>query len=64
MLTTRNRDLDILAEGHCLGAQPLNRDIKDVRLRFGVVTIGAGKTPAAFGLEGTVEKLEKGAECF
>jgi len=73
--TTRNPDLDSLTRGASLGAEPLPKDIKKVKLRFGpllrthkVEEIGEkqGKESEeaqhiAFGFEKTVGTLRKGA---
>ena len=60
MATTRNRDLDIIARGYCLG------DVKEIekqRLMFGMLGGGVEERHAAFGLPGSVSRLEKGADC-
>lgn len=62
--TTRNPELDALAEGHCLGALPLSEDFGRMRLRFGIFGSSSEKTRhVAFGLDKSVQSLEKGAAC-
>lgn len=68
LLTTRNPDLDSLAQGHCLGAKPIPKDIGKTVLRFGVLDsqpydkdVGGH---AAFGLWDDVRMLEKGEKCW
>lgn len=63
LLTTRNPDLDQIAEGHCLGAQPLSKDISGLKLRFGVLN-GADAKHAAFGVENSVSHLTKGDQVY
>lgn len=67
--TTRNPDLDILSEGHSLGALPLDSDVANVRLRFGVLVReergttedGAeGGEHIGFGLAERVVKIKRG----
>lgn len=60
LLTTRNADLDALAQGHCLGADPLPDEIAGVKLRFGRLTRGEPASHAGFGVRGTVTAVEKG----
>ncbi|KAL2064609.1 hypothetical protein VTL71DRAFT_3746 [Oculimacula yallundae] len=75
MATTRNPDLDVLAEGACLGAK---KGMMERRIMFGVLrgeNDGGGNEEyrgsqgdetvqhAAFGLEGTVMKIKKGTLC-
>ena len=60
LLTTRNRDLDELARGHEIGAQPPARELREARLRFGLLCERDGTAHAAFGLEGTTKVLKKG----
>ncbi len=58
--------MDVLAAGHSLGAQPLDREVASTRLRFGVVqqTMKGEARRAAFGIAGTMGKLEKGQELY
>ena len=69
MATTRNRDLDALAEGSCLGS---SQGLEKERLMFGVLDgqkeggyVGGvvKEQHAAFGLPGTVVRLRKGTPC-
>ncbi|PHH90682.1 hypothetical protein CDD83_2938 [Cordyceps sp. RAO-2017] len=61
LCTTRNPDLDTLARGHSLGADPLPDDIAGVKLKFGYLQAGDGKPVghAGFGLQGTVTTVKK-----
>lgn len=68
LLTTRNPDLDNLAQGHCLGARPFAKDVGQTVLRFGVLKsqpcdkkVGGH---AAFGLRDDVRMLKKGEQCW
>lgn len=74
MSTTRNPDLDVLSQGHSLGAAPLDRELGKVRLKFGTINIdgieGTNKVikdgtvrHVAFGLEHSVSVLKKGDRC-
>ncbi|PHH75450.1 hypothetical protein CDD82_4449 [Ophiocordyceps australis] len=61
LCTTRNHDLDLLAQGHSLGSDPLPDDIAAVKLKFGCLQAESGKPiHAGFGLQGTVTTLKKG----
>ncbi|TEY50434.1 hypothetical protein BOTCAL_0276g00150 [Botryotinia calthae] len=71
MLTTRNADLDILARGKSLASDPLPENIKNTRLRFGLLIskqgfekMGHDDSPRniAFGFEGSVGELKKGGK--
>lgn len=64
MFTTRNADLDRLAGGQCLGAQPIPRELGDVKLQYGLLQSEKEPAHAAFGLRGAVTKLRKGDPCF
>ncbi|EPE08740.1 hypothetical protein F503_04327 [Ophiostoma piceae UAMH 11346] len=69
LLTTRNPQLhDKLIQGagaeachpmtsytRSLGAQPIDRDIGELRLRFGYIDNGSGAPQAGFGVEDTVQ---------
>lgn len=65
MNTTHNLHQTELSEGQSLDAEPLAKDIKDLKIRLGIVgydekTIGSVSAivgQAGFGLEGHVEKL-------
>lgn len=66
LLTTRNPDLDNLAQGHCLGARPMPEEVSKTVLRFGVLhsqpcdpNFGGH---AAFGLRDDVRTLRKGEQ--
>ncbi|KAL4741783.1 hypothetical protein BDV11DRAFT_212670 [Aspergillus similis] len=65
LITTRNPELDRLAVGHCLGAEPLKKEIRKVQLQYGEI-----KGPdqryqhAAFGTEGLVTALSKGENYY
>ncbi|KAL4908141.1 hypothetical protein BDW74DRAFT_97561 [Aspergillus multicolor] len=65
LLTTRNPDLDQLAIGHCLGADPVAKEIGKVRLRFGELQ-GEDRRykHAAFGTKGSVTALTEGEEYY
>lgn len=68
LLTTRNPDLDRLAQGHCLGARPVTTEVGKTVLRFGVLKsqpydeVAGGH--AAFGLRDDVRTLRKGEKCW
>jgi hypothetical protein len=72
MNTTHNLQRNELSEGQSLGAEPLAKDVKDLKIRLGIVgyeekTIGSVSAivgQAGFGLEGHVEKLRQGQICF
>jgi len=72
MNTTHNLHQNEISEGHSLGAEPLAKDLKNMKIRLGIVgyeeeTIGSETIivgHAGFGLEGHVEKLKKGQVCF
>ncbi|KAI1137382.1 hypothetical protein F5Y05DRAFT_389183 [Hypoxylon sp. FL0543] len=57
LLTTRNPDLDRLAENNTLGQKPLPDYISETKLRFGVIGTRGSETVAGFGFDGTVEPL-------
>lgn len=68
LLTTRNPDLDHLAQGHCLGARPMPKEVGQTVLRFGVLNsqpydqnVGGH---VAFGLQDDVRTLRKGEQCW
>ncbi|KAI1474518.1 hypothetical protein F4774DRAFT_327212 [Daldinia eschscholtzii] len=58
LLTTRNPDLDRLSKDNNLGAMPLPHQIRDTKLRFGILRIEGSEPQAGFGLDGTVAPLE------
>ncbi|KAI1105745.1 hypothetical protein F4804DRAFT_330996 [Jackrogersella minutella] len=59
LLTTRNPDLDRLAENNTLGQKPLLESIRDTKLRFGMIRTRECETQPGFGLDGTVTPFEK-----
>lgn len=63
LLTTRNPDLDGIATGQCLGAQPLDRNFGETKLQFGIVRTIDDIDHAAFGIRGTVRRLKNGQKC-
>ncbi|KAL1626229.1 hypothetical protein SLS54_003064 [Diplodia seriata] len=71
VFTTRNAELDRLADGRCLGARPMPREVERTMLRFGVLReegVGdggrrRGVPHVAFGLRDTVGPLKKGEVC-
>lgn len=73
MCATRNPDLDRIARGWCLAAEPVGKEVKRVKVQFGVLGEDSNRHDgvekgdglelvehAAFGLEGTVRKVRKG----
>lgn len=70
--TTRNKALDDWARGHCLGADPLERDMGKQKLQYGLLVSDGSSAEgdagslrhAAFGFAGTVTKLNKGDRCM
>ncbi|KAL4899019.1 hypothetical protein BDW74DRAFT_164112 [Aspergillus multicolor] len=73
LLTTRNPELDRLAVGHCLGVEPLRKEMGEVTLRFGEVEVqsegAAGdqslrRRHAAFGTKDAVAGLDKGVNYY
>jgi len=58
--TTRNPDLDRLSEGHSLGAFPLDKQVAEVKLKFGGIDIGEKGIRAGFGVAEKVHELVKG----
>lgn len=70
--TTRNKDLDNLVRGHCLGSEPVDKRIAKRKLQYGLLVIGeprrkdvAGNVRhAAFGFPETVTRLRKGDQCL
>lgn len=64
LTTTRNPDLDRLAEGSCLGEWPMKRELRETRLRFGQTEpVGDGGVPhAAFGFVDRMTGIEKGRQ--
>ncbi|TVY19557.1 hypothetical protein LARI1_G003386 [Lachnellula arida] len=60
MATTRNGDLDIIARGYFLGDA---KGIEKHRLMFGMLGGGVEEHHAAFGLPGSVSRLEQRAGC-
>ncbi|KAL4911902.1 hypothetical protein BDW62DRAFT_206992 [Aspergillus aurantiobrunneus] len=64
LVTTRNPELDHLAFGHCLGSDPLDKEVGKVRLRFGEIEGAREYRHAAFGTKGSVTALSKGKEYY
>ncbi|CBF83110.1 hypothetical protein AN3244.2 [Aspergillus nidulans FGSC A4] len=65
LMTTRNPDLDRLAVGHCLGAEPLEKEIGKVLLQYGEIeSPGQRHKHAAFGTKGSVVALSKGEDYY
>ncbi|EHK21442.1 uncharacterized protein TRIVIDRAFT_133796, partial [Trichoderma virens Gv29-8] len=60
LLTTRNTYFDSLAKGYSVGSDTLPDEIGNVRLKFGRVNNEKLGEHAAFGIDGTVTKLQKG----
>lgn len=60
--TTRNTDLDVLAEGISLGYSPLPKRFQSKRLRFGELggEMAGGVAHTAFGLEDNVTAIKVG----
>jgi len=63
LVTTRNKDLDALAEGSCLGNTPLPKQLTEERLRFGELRDGrdGDVKHTAFGLYEHVSPIKVGA---
>lgn len=69
--TTRNQTLDRVLGGTCLGADPIPKELRELRLKFGEVRTGDGPVPdavpvggvghVALGIEGEVFPIRKGA---
>ncbi|KAI5465088.1 hypothetical protein BGZ63DRAFT_350547, partial [Mariannaea sp. PMI_226] len=64
LLTTRNPDLDKLAEGYSLGSDPLPKEICKTRLKFGCLDDAAETKRAGFGLSRTVTPIQKGENLY
>ncbi|KAA8618200.1 hypothetical protein PtrV1_09707 [Pyrenophora tritici-repentis] len=70
--TTRNKDLDDWMRGHCLGSDPVDKDVAVQKLQYGLLNVDkhgegdvAGSVPhAAFGFPDTVTRLKKGDQCM
>jgi len=68
--TTRNKDLDDWARGHCLGSDPVDKQIARQKLQYGLLVVDDKEDPtnslrhAAFGFKGTVARLKKGDKCM
>jgi hypothetical protein len=68
--TTRNKDLDEWARGHCLGSDPVDKNIAKQKLQYGLLVVddkestAHGLRHAAFGFKGTVTRLKKGDKCM
>lgn len=63
LLTTRNTDLDKLAENHYLGEKPLPDVVCNTKLQFGIIGTEETGNHAGFGLEGTVTPLGSMPPC-
>lgn len=69
--TTRNQTLDRVLGGTCLGADPIPKELGELRLKFGEVRTGEGAVPdavavggvghVALGIEGEVFPIRNGA---
>ncbi|KAL1649112.1 hypothetical protein SLS58_001684 [Diplodia intermedia] len=66
VFTTRSPDLDRLAGGRCLGAQPVPDEARRTVLRYGLLRRegGEGRAHTAFGLADGVATLTKGHVCY
>jgi hypothetical protein len=69
LVTTRNPELDQLAVGHCLGRDPIGKEIGEAKLRFGEIVeggSGGGREykHAAFGMKWSVSGLSKGEKYY
>ncbi|KAE8857471.1 hypothetical protein PTNB29_08538 [Pyrenophora teres f. teres] len=71
--TTRNKDLDDWMLGHCLGSEPVDKDIGAKKLQYGLLSndthseggdVAASVPHAAFGFPDTVTRLKKGDQCM
>lgn len=60
LLTTRDKAFDRLARECSLGSDTLPGEIAEMRLRFGRLKSEGLTEYAAFGAEGTVNRLRKG----
>lgn len=67
LCSTRNRTLDDLTSGYSLAAEPLGSEVKDTKLKFGVLR-GTNEYSSirrvGFGIDGEVDALSKGARCY
>ncbi|CAG8181319.1 unnamed protein product [Penicillium nalgiovense] len=64
LLTTRNPELDHLANGQCLGSFELEKKIGDTKLRFGEIEGSEQYKRAAFGTKDSVTALSKGNDYY
>ncbi|KAL6705244.1 hypothetical protein ACN47E_007204 [Coniothyrium glycines] len=71
LCTTRNRDLDHWAQGHCLGLEHSLKEVSRQKLQFGILLESDGREltsgnvrHAAFGYEDKVMRLRKGDKCI
>ncbi|KAL3434677.1 hypothetical protein BDV09DRAFT_185593 [Aspergillus tetrazonus] len=65
LMTTRNPELDRLAIGHFLGAEPLRKEIGEVRLQYGGIEGSDQRYKhTAFGTKGSVMALTKGEHYY
>jgi hypothetical protein len=64
LCTTRNKDLDDVAQGNYLGARPLGKDLAKQEVQFGILdrteNRGVGVLHTAFAIPGSVLRLRKG----
>ena len=69
--TTRNKDLDDWARGHCLGADPVDKEIAKRKPQYGILADDTARRQektdavrhAAFGLQGIVTRLKATNAC-
>lgn len=62
LLTTRNRSLDQLTAGGCIGGAPLPEELGKLRMKFGEVATATGEEGVghmAIGVEGEVTRIRK-----
>ncbi|MCJ1294770.1 hypothetical protein MMC34_006328 [Xylographa carneopallida] len=75
LTTTRSTRLSDLTKGHSLGADPLPKNISDIKLRLGILDYEGDEQAlpyedirtvrqAGFGVENHVTKLRRGQACF
>jgi hypothetical protein len=64
LLTTRNPELDNLADGHCLGSFGLDKEVGQTKLRFGEIEGSEQYKRAAFGTKDSVTALSKGKDYY
>ncbi|KAH7327469.1 hypothetical protein BKA65DRAFT_462233 [Rhexocercosporidium sp. MPI-PUGE-AT-0058] len=67
LCSIRNQTLDNLTAGFSLAAEPLGSDVKDTKLRFGMLRRSdehGSIRRAGFGIDGEVDDLIKGTRCY